>query len=169
MAKLYLDSHHRLSRYILEKRAGEQPDRSILKQIRAGLTEVLEMMKDPNHPELTGDNGGFVSPIEKTLQYLQFEGRLVYGPGEFSYVDHLLNTQQVFLTSQECEGFVSGANLPLGPKSSGEVIWRFEADDQCVFKMPIILQSLDDLSITVVGLHHEVSMRVDATSPHPLS
>ena len=133
MAKLYLDSHHRLSGYISAEQAGKHPDRTILKQVKVSLTEVVKMMKDSNHPDLLDGASGFISPIEKTLQYIRFPGRLVYGPGNFSYVDHLMG-EQASLTCRKFEGFVPGVNLPLGPKSFGEVVWRFEAEDQCVFE-----------------------------------
>ena len=163
MAKLYLDSHHRLARYVSVILAGKHLNKAILKQIKAGLTEVVEMMKDSNHPELTGVNG-FVSPIEKTLQYLQFEGRLVYGPGKFGYVDHLVDRQQVILTSQKVEGFVPGANLPLGPKSYGEVVWRFEAEDQCVFKTALFQTTHFTCPSPLLGGTNQLAIRSSITN-----
>ena len=137
LAKLYLSSQHRLKQYVSSKLAGEDPNQAVLGQVRDDLVQVVEMMKDPEHPELVGV--GFVETIEEDLQHLT--GRLVYGPGRFKYTDNFSDIAQAALTSRTLKGFAPGTHgLELNPHSSGELSWRFESEQECTFQTAKLFQ-----------------------------
>ena len=139
-ARLYLGGYQRLGRYASLKRAGKNPSNSMLERIRKDWSEAIAIMKDPTMPGITeGDYrmGEFVGPLENMLRYVQVQGKLVFGPGPFSYADNLVNDTQVIFVSRVFKGFAPGTNMPLKPNGSGEVIWRFEAEKDCTLERAI--------------------------------